>query len=764
MQHYKIIDILHSNGLFGYEDWLQKTTDGKVFSRTVIDDQNDESSSLLNVNDLTLEATSSEWQEGRYRTIDGVDNNIENPEWGTSDENFIRFEPYGYDDGISTLSGQDRPSPREISNVIFNQTENTINSFGASNIFWLWGQFLDHDLDLTKGSLLAENMEIQIPMGDPFFDPFSTGDKVMIMTRSGFDPDTGTTIPREQVNLITSFIDASNVYGSDPLRQEFLRDEGGKLKISEGDFMPFNDGTQENAGGPSTTLFVAGDVRSNENVALTMMHTIFVREHNRLVDEIAAQHPEYDADTLYQEAKVIVEAYIQAITFNEFLPLLLGEDAIPEYTGYDPDIDPGIANVFATAAFRLGHTLLSGTLFRIDEYGNVIEGGNLSLRDAFFRPDQMLVSDGPDSLIRGMVESFSQELDEKLVDDVRNFLFGPPGSGGLDLGSLNIERGRDHGLADYNTVREWYGLDRVTSFADITSDVELQQKLEQLFGDVNNIDVFVGGLVEDPVAGSQLGELFHAIVLDQFLRVRDGDRFWYEDRLSPELVDEINNTTLSDIILRNSDIDYLQKYILLAYDRMGGTDDNDTIHGSDGRDLMIGFDGQDKLFGSLGNDEIFGGKGDDILNGGYNDDRLHGEEGNDKLSGGMGNDWLSGDAGNDGLKGDNGNDILIGGEGNDKLTGGNGADNFLFNLHFDGLGNLVMEGNDTINDYKVSSGDVLVFDGVNDFAQLTDHASLSYIGPAGKDLLISFDIGSITINNLPGVTDLSDPSLVIQVI
>jgi len=570
-----------------------------------------------NAPDLNGELTAS------YRNIDGSDNN---PNYSEVGQVFLRKVPSDYANNESEPSGADRPNPRHISNEIFAQSESEPEPSGVSDMFWLWGQFLDHDIDLTGEDHEGEAFNIQVPTGDPYFDPFFTGMVEIPLTRSGFEEGTGENgVPREQTNEITPFIDASNVYGVDEARLAFMRADGGKLKVTEsdyGDLLPYNTAMLPNAGGPSDTLFVAGDVRANENVALTSMHTLFVREHNRLVDEIAKENPHFTDEQLFQEAKVLVEALMQQITYHEFLPLLVGEDALDAYTGFDAAVNPEIANVFATAAFRLGHTLLSNEVERIDEEGNEIEAGHLLLKDAFFAADEVLLEEGIESIFRGMSEGYAEALDTQLVDAVRNFLFGPPGAGGLDLASLNIQRGRDHGLSDYNSVREAYGLDRVESFSDITSDTELAAKLEDVFGDVDSIDVFVGGLAEDAVNGGLLGELFHTIVVDQFTRLRDGDKYWYEDRLSESQLDWVQSVKLSDIIEWNTDVEIIQSDVMLAYERIVGTKHRDKLVGTDESDLIIGGKGKDILKGMAGNDELHGGKGRDVMYGGEGEDRF----------------------------------------------------------------------------------------------------------------------------------------------
>lgn len=299
---------------------------------------------------------------------------------------------------------------------------------------------------------------------------------------------------------------------------------------------------------------VAGDVRANEQLGLTAMHTLFVREHNRLADEIAASNAGLSGDDVYQRARRIVGAQMQVITYEEFLPVLLGQNALRSYLGYDESVGAGIANLFSAAAYRLGHSMLSAQILRLDENGTEIAAGNLPLREAFFSPQTLITEGGIEPLLRGLAAQICQQIDAFVVDDVRNFLFGNPGSGGFDLAALNIQRGRDHGIPNYNAVRQALGLPIKGAFSEITESLELQDKLAAAYGTVNDMDVWVAGLAEDPVTGSALGELFHTIVVRQFEVLRDGDRFWYERTLSNDEYAEVALTTLADIIRRNTTI------------------------------------------------------------------------------------------------------------------------------------------------------------------------------------------------------------------
>jgi hypothetical protein len=503
------------------------------------------------------------------RSIDGAGNNLSALSWGSVNQQLDRACPSQYGDGLSMPAGASRPSARAVSNAIVAQSASIPNDRLLSDWVWQWGQFLDHDLDLTEGATPTESMPIPVPLSDPWFDPGDTGTQTIDLTRSNYDPATGTSNPRQQINQITSWIDASNVYGSDTTRANALRTTGGRLATSAGDLLPFNTGGLPNAGGTSSTLFLAGDVRSNEQVALTATHTLFVREHNRLADQIALANPGMNDDDVYQQARKIVGAQMQVITYGEFLPALLGPYApSPMSLGYDDSINPNIMNEFSTAVYRLGHSMLSPNIKRLDNAGNPIPEGNLALRDAFFSPSRITDEGGIDPLLKGLASQQMQEVDSMIVDDVRNFLFGPPGSGGFDLASLNIQRGRDHGLADYNSVRVALGLTPAATFADITSNAALQSALLTTYGSVNDIDLWIGALAEDHLPGASVGELVAATLGEQFRRLRDGDRFWFEHDpffiANPSLLDELRNTTLSDIIQRNTGISNIQDNVFFV--------------------------------------------------------------------------------------------------------------------------------------------------------------------------------------------------------
>ncbi len=229
------------------------------------------------------------------------------------------------------------------------------------------------------------------------------------------------------------------------------------------------------------------------------------------------------------------------------------------YRGYNANVNPGIANEFATAAFRVGHSMLGSDIEFLNNQGESLRDP-ISLRDAFFN-ESVIAEDGIDGIMKYLASDQVNQIDTQVVDDVRNFLFGAPGSGGMDLAALNIQRGRDHGLANYNKVRVAYGLPQVRTFAEITSDVALQQSLKAAYGTVDKIDLWVGGLAENHAQSASVGATFQRIIANQFMRLRDGDRFWYEKDLSGATLAQVRSTTLATVIRNNTTIDQLQNNV-----------------------------------------------------------------------------------------------------------------------------------------------------------------------------------------------------------
>jgi hypothetical protein len=263
--------------------------------------------------------------------------------------------------------------------------------------------------------------------------------------------------------------------------------------------------------------------------------------------------------------RAIVAAEIAHITYAEFLPHLLGRDALPAYAGYDPDADPRLLLEFVGAAYRWGHSTVSAETERKDETGEV-EGEGFDLRDVFFMPPEAFAEgSGADGFLRHLATDRAQAMDARIVVDLRNFLFDPPV--GMDLAVANVQRGRDFSLPTLNQTRAALGLD-LSDFAQVTGDAATVAALHSVFASVDDIDLWTGGLSEGLAPGAFVGPTFAAIMTLQFTALRDGDRLWYQNQgFDASTLAEIERTTLADIILRNTDTAFLQPDAFVFFER-----------------------------------------------------------------------------------------------------------------------------------------------------------------------------------------------------
>jgi hypothetical protein len=541
-------------------------------------------------------------------SADGSGNNVANPTWGSAETDLLRLSPAAYADGISSPSLPNDPSARVVSDLLNNQADpsdpsqdlQTVDQNSLSDFGYAWGQFLDHDMDLTP----TTSNEFLTILADPN-DPSEMGNQTF--ERSTYDPATGTSTsnPRQQVNAVTSFLDLSQVYGSSAAIADALRTySGGLLKTSPGNMLPYDNSTyftpaqlavinmaNDAEAVPTQDLFVTGDVRGNENVELTALQTLFVRNHNLLANELHQEHPTWTDEQLYQEARKLNIAEYQEITYNYYLPDLLGPAAMKAYTGYKPNVDPAIATEFSTIAFRFGHSLLSSSIERQGNNGQDVlpndpAGADISLATDFFDPNVLNpagvvdpltghISTDIGAILKGDADGDAQADDLLAINDIRNLLFANGGltDNGQDLIARDVERARDDGIGSYNQVRVAYGLPAVTSFAQITSNVTVQKELQEAYGNVNNIDAFEGGLAEDHVKGSDMGPLFTRILADQFTRLRDGDRLFYLNQSfnADELRLIQQGNTLAKVIEANTNITNLQSDVFLFKASISGT-------------------------------------------------------------------------------------------------------------------------------------------------------------------------------------------------
>ena len=423
-----------------------------------------------------------------YRSYNGSNNNILNQRTSFGSADIILWREiaaaYGSADPKNAMGGAKRPSARKISNVVIDEPVTQFNERELSSFVYVWGQFIDHDMTLTPNDTI-EYVPVKLPPDEIVFT------EEIPFYRSEVRAGTGKISQRQQSNLNTSWIDASMVYGSDETTARWMRTfKDGKMKTSAGNYLPWNTVTGEsnaaidpksptmaNDNGHTVKTFIAGDVRASEHPGILALHTLFVREHNRICARLIAQGIRND-EILYQTARKEVGALIQAITYQEFLPAI-GITLRP-YRGYSDAVRPDITNIFATAGYRIGHTMVADDILTRDNNCQEVPPGEFDLVQVFWTP-QVLLDIKPEPFLKGFAAHTQYETDTKINSVLRNMLFGSPNDPvrfGIDLGSLNIQRGRDHGLPDYNTVRRFYTGRGARTFADITANKALADSLK----------------------------------------------------------------------------------------------------------------------------------------------------------------------------------------------------------------------------------------------------------------------------------------------
>lgn len=481
------------------------------------------------------------YQHFEYRSICGIINNKENPIMGQRGQPFARLGKAHYANSAGTMFSA--VSARKVSNTLFTGSA-TLNAKNATSFAWAWAQFVANDLIRTETS--EESADILVPPDDAVFTPRSY---------LPFKRTTYAGTPRYQVNGSTSFLDGSVVYGDTPSRSSFLRlnDGSGKLKTSDGDLLPKNTSIFANL--PSNcdpAYFLAGDLRANQHLLLISLHTIFVREHNRKAEEIKLHNPLLTEEQIYQSARRYVVALIQSITYNEFLPILLGEGALSPYCGYEKETNPTISIEFA-ALFRVVLSMVPSTVLRLNENLESIARGPTQLSRSYFRPDRLAESEGIDPILRGASQQICNSIGLNSANDIRN-VYTQLGQPATDLIAVMIQRARDHGIPPYNVLRATYNLPATRSYSALTSDSQVKARLASVYTGLHEVDGIVGALAEAPVSDALVGELIWTSWKKQFEATRDGDRFWYEAVFYGDLLQEIKSTKLADVIKRNSNI------------------------------------------------------------------------------------------------------------------------------------------------------------------------------------------------------------------
>ncbi|KAM9320282.1 myeloperoxidase [Gastrophryne carolinensis] len=550
----------------------------------------------------------------RYRTFTGECNNRRFPNFGVSNRPYTRLLKAQYEDGrglpqgwteSQKINGFVLPLARAVSNELiqFPEAEQTLDK-QRSLMFMQWGQWIDHDLDLApetpaRSTFLTgidcDHTCVQVlpcfPLRIPPNDPrIKNRQDCIPLFRSSPACTPGSPV-REQMNILTSYIDASQVYGSTNELANKLRNKNNQLGLmavnnrfednglpylpfvtkEKNENLDFCEQTNKTSGLP---CFLAGDGRVSEQPGLTAFHTIFIREHNRIAQELRRLNPNWSGETLFQETRKIIGAITQKINYKDWLPLLLGSSVskfVPRYLCYNESVNPGASNVFSLV-FRMGHTMIQPFIYRLlDGYRTSKALPPIPLHLTFFNTWRIVREGGVDPILRGLMANQAKlnQQNQILVDELREHLFELFKRIGLDLGAINIQRSRDHGLPGYNAWRRYCGLSapqNVTALAQVLNNKPLAQAFMKLYGTPENIDIWIGAVAEPLLPNARVGELLACLIGDQFRRTRDGDRFYYENygQFTNGQRRSIALATMSRIICDNTRITQVPRNVFVA--------------------------------------------------------------------------------------------------------------------------------------------------------------------------------------------------------
>lgn len=389
---------------------------------------------------------------------------------------------------------------RIISNEVFAQSGSQPDARGLSSMVPFWGQFIDHDIVRSESDPSLGFFEITLVPGS----------NILNLTRNAFAIVDGCRSPE---NFITPLIDGGTIYG-DILNPEVLDDirvpGQCELVTTAGNLLPVST---------SGMSFLSGDPRNSETVVLTSLHTLWMREHNRLCGEIASVYPDWTAEQRFWKARQVVVAKIQRITYREWLPQLLGTTM---WSGIPKKDDPQMVAEFSVSAFRIGHDMIPANV------------GPFPLEDLFFNITK-IQQNGIEPFLQGAYQTPSETADAHVVDALRNFLFGP--AVGEDLVTRNLFRAREQEVGTYVQVANCYG--------NTSPEPALYE------------DPDVGLFNETIPAGSSLPYTVGLIVSEQFQRLERHDPQFYtkiRGNLGPYFAQQVDITTLGRVIRDNTEL------------------------------------------------------------------------------------------------------------------------------------------------------------------------------------------------------------------
>ncbi|KAK9874569.1 hypothetical protein WA026_005402 [Henosepilachna vigintioctopunctata] len=503
----------------------------------------------------TIEEISS-----KYRSYDGSCNNVDVSHKGRSFTAYERLMNQNYQAAERGTRRSVTKHPLSSASSISSQLNLDTTPDNKRTLAVLyWAQFVEHDLSHTAMTKmihtddLIECCDNEGRTNSPRYmhefclpiriselnEYYATKDVTCLsyvrsMPAVGSDCSLGST---HQINQATHFLDASQIYGTSKLRRDSNMGHGGQMAVSlkgNSSQLPLSKHPESDCQPNTVPCYRSGDKRVNENPHIKALYTLWTREHNRLALELSRLNPRWDSEKVYEEARRIVIAEIQHITYSEWIPTVLGTEIAESYKSHGL---PTISNAFATAAIRAFYSAGSNKRSLLQEEEQFEKDKSKAMKDIL----QELTTEK----FRGKSLQHFGEMSNKKY--------------GYDVLSLDIQRGRDHGLPTFNEFRKYCGLKELSTFDDLEEIIrpETVESLKEVYESVEDIDLIVGGISEIP-DNRMFGPTITCILAKQFRQTMESDRYFYTNPDQPvpfseDQLNEIQKVTLARIICDNAE-------------------------------------------------------------------------------------------------------------------------------------------------------------------------------------------------------------------
>ncbi|XP_055382473.1 peroxidase [Condylostylus longicornis] len=488
---------------------------------------------------------------------------------------FRRLLPANYEDGFYKIYGPPSlPKPREISKIVAinnkNNMHNSEEDASRNLIVVQWAQFIEHDLSKPVVKSMNNGKPIECCDSDyyklsPRYQHPSCAPLEGI-THSKYDFVSCLNYVRsalavnplckfgaaEQLNEAVGGLDLSQLYGIPNSESQMRLYKNGKLKSSMPKsarlpFLPKAVNSEKYCVENSSECFMAGDSRVNNNPFATMIYTLFLRSHNRIARKLKGKYPNWSDNQLYLESKKINIAMYREIIYNEWIPATLGENIAQQINEeplkYFHDINQfGTSNEFGIAAIRFYFSMMPNVLYeQIKPFGRKLEETNIidvgissdgpltklfSLKDQFYSSNFTGNPQKMNSAFSAMLIQKAMKMDSKYSESMSKYYLQTKSSSnkvnGLDSLAWDIQRNRDHGLQPYVKYLEKCENTKITTWGDLAQyiDSENIEKLKLVYKNLENIDLIIGGISENPKRDSAVGPTFTCILAEQFSNTR----------------------------------------------------------------------------------------------------------------------------------------------------------------------------------------------------------------------------------------------------